>query len=87
MKTNFNFCFWFNSLYFLSNYTFCVKIKKLVQKLPKIALSKSWFKKLTSDSYISHKEFVSISNVLKEYNKKSKKEEIKSSKTYMEYII
>ena len=34
------------------------------------------------DSYISHDEFVSVNNVLKEYNEM--KEEIKSS---MQYII
>ena len=37
------------------------------------------------DSYISHDEFVSINNVLREYNEM--KEEIKNPETSMEYII
>ena len=37
------------------------------------------------DSYISHDEFVSINNVLREYNEM--KEEIKNPKTSVEYII
>ena len=40
--------------------------------------------KALSDSYITHKEFVLINNVLKESNKA--KEEIKNSKTSVEYI-
>ena len=39
--------------------------------------------KALSDSYISHKEFVSIIDVLKEYNET--KEEIKNPKTSVEY--
>ena len=38
-----------------------------------------------TDSYISHQEFVSINNVLREYYEI--KEEIKSSETSVEYII
>ena len=65
-------------------------IKKKNKKHEKIVmlekiLSKSSFIKLLGDSYITHKKFVSISNVLKEYNKK--KEEINNSKTSVEYII
>ena len=37
------------------------------------------------DSYISHDEFVSINNVLREYNEM--KEEKKNPETSMEYII
>ena len=37
------------------------------------------------DSYISHDEFVSVNNVLKEYNET--KEEIKSPETSVEYTI
>ena len=37
--------------------------------------------KALSNSYISHKEFVSVNNVLKEYN--VTKEEIKNAKTSM----
>ena len=40
--------------------------------------------KASSDSYITHKEFVLINNVLKEFNET--KEEIKNSKTSVEYI-
>ena len=37
------------------------------------------------NSYISHKEFVLVNNVLREYNEI--KEEIKNPETSMEYII
>ena len=37
------------------------------------------------DSYISHDEFVSVSNVLREY--KEMKEEIKNYETSVEYTI
>ena len=37
------------------------------------------------DSYISHDEFVSVNNVLREYN--GMKEEIKNPETSLEYII
>ena len=37
------------------------------------------------DLYISHEEFVSVNNVLREYNKIKK--EIKNSETSVEYII
>ena len=37
------------------------------------------------DSYISHDEFVSVNNMLREYNEM--KEEIKNPETYMEYTI
>ena len=37
------------------------------------------------NSYISHEEFVSVNNVLKEYNKI--KPEIRISETYVKYTI
>ena len=37
------------------------------------------------DSYISHDEFVSINDVLREYNEMKK--EIKNPETFVEYII
>ena len=37
------------------------------------------------DSYISHDEFVSVNNVLREYNEMKK--EIKSPETFVEYTI
>ena len=43
-----------------------------------------FFKSLI-DSYISHDEFESVNNVLREYNEM--KEEIKNGETSVEYII
>ena len=37
------------------------------------------------DSYISHDEFVSVNDVLREYNEMKK--EIKNPETFVEYII
>ena len=37
------------------------------------------------DSYITHEEFVSVNNVLREYN--GMKNKIKNPETYMEYVI
>ena len=37
------------------------------------------------DSYISHDEFVSVNDVLREYNEMKK--EIKNPETFFEYII
>ena len=41
--------------------------------------------KALTDSYISHNEFISVNNVLTEYNKA--KEEIKEPETSVEYTI
>ena len=43
------------------------------------------FSKSLIDSYISHDEFESVNNVLREYNEM--KEEIKNGETSVEYII
>ena len=43
------------------------------------------FYKSLIDSYISHDEFESVNNVLREYNEM--KEEIKNGETSVEYII
>ena len=43
------------------------------------------FSKSLIDSYISHDEFDSVNNVLREYNEM--KEEIKNGETSVEYII
>ena len=43
------------------------------------------FSKALIDSCISHEEFVSVTNVLREYNEI--KEEIKDSETSLEYTI
>ena len=43
------------------------------------------FSKSLIDSYISHDEFDSVNNVLRQYNEM--KEEIKNSETSVEYII
>ena len=43
------------------------------------------FSKSLIDSYISHDEFESVKNVLREYNEM--KEEIKNGETSVEYII
>ena len=44
-----------------------------------------WISKALTDSSISYDEFVSVSNVLREYNEI--KEEIKNPKTFVEYTI
>ena len=41
--------------------------------------------KALTDSYISHDEFVSVNNVLRDYNEM--KEEMKNPETSVEYII
>ena len=51
-----------------------------MSKTIKVLISKALI-----DSYISHDEFVSINNVLREYNEM--KEEIKNPETSVEYII
>ena len=43
------------------------------------------FSKSLIDSYISHDQFDSVNNVLREYNEM--KEEIKNGETSVEYII
>ena len=43
------------------------------------------FSKSLIDSYISHDEFDSVNNVLRQYNEM--KEEIKNGETSVEYII
>ena len=68
-------------------------IKKKEKKHDKIVLLakdklntiKTLISKVLIDLYISHDEFVLVNNVVREYNEI--KEEIKSPKTSVEYII
>ena len=66
-------------------------IKKIKKKHDKIVLlgkdklntTEVLISKSLIDSYISHDEFVSVKNVVREFN--DMKKEIKNSETYMEY--
>ena len=68
-------------------------IKKKKKKHDKIMLSEKdklntievLISKSLIDSYISHDDFVSVNNVLREYNEM--KNEIKNPETFLEYII
>ena len=66
-------------------------IKKIKEKHDKIVLlgkdklntTEVLISKSLIDSYISHDEFVSVKNVVREFN--DMKKEIKNPETYMEY--
>ena len=66
-------------------------IKKIKKKHDKIVLlgkdklntTEVLISKSLIDSYISHNEFVSVKNVVREFN--DMKKEIKNPETYMEY--
>ena len=60
-------------------------IKQCCQQKNKVDTIKALISKALIDSYISHDEFVSVNNVLREYN--VMKEEIRNSQNAVEYTI